>query len=89
MTTQTQNPVLNFFFNLTDAAKYFWHAYVDWTLDSSWGKLFLAFIFAMIIGSAFCLYSLVKSAILCTLLVKIFIRKEKSNEVFPNHTEEN
>lgn len=70
------NPVLEFILNVTDAGKYIWQHYMNWIIDVSWGKLFLACLLTLIIGGILSIHSLASWLVIGSLLLKCFIGKE-------------
>jgi hypothetical protein len=70
------NPVLEFILNVTDAGKYIWQHYMEWIIDVSWGKLFLACLLTLIIGGILSIHSLANWLVIGSLLLKCFIGKE-------------
>ncbi|MFC0350565.1 hypothetical protein [Undibacterium danionis] len=70
------NPVLEFILNVTDAGKYIWQHYMEWIIDVSWGKLFLACLLTLIIGGILSIHTLANWLVIGSLLLKCFIGKE-------------
>lgn len=76
MNSTTKNPVLEFVLNLADTAKYIWQHYVEWIIDVSWGKLFLACLLTLIAGGLLSVHALANWLVIGSLLLKCFIGKE-------------
>ncbi|MBR7800609.1 hypothetical protein [Undibacterium fentianense] len=76
MNTSKKNPVLEFVLNVADTAKYIWEQYLEWIIDVSWGKLFLASLLTLIAGGLLCVQSLATWLVIGSLLLKCFIGKE-------------
>lgn len=76
MNSTTKNPVLEFVLNVTDTAKYIWQHYVEWIIDVSWGKLFLACLLTIIAGGLLSVHALANWLVIGSLLLKCFIGKE-------------
>lgn len=76
MNSTTKNPVLEFVLNVTETAKYIWQHYVEWIIDVSWGKLFLACLLTLIIGGLLSVHALANWLVIGSLLLKCFIGKE-------------
>lgn len=76
MNSTTKNPVLEFVLNVTDTAKYIWQHYVEWIIDVSWGKLFLACLLTLIAGGLLSVHALANWLVIGSLLLKCFIGKE-------------
>lgn len=76
MNSTTKNPVLEFVLNVTDTAKYIWQHYVEWIIDVSWGKLFLACLLSIIAGGLLSVHALANWLVIGSLLLKCFIGKE-------------
>lgn len=76
MNSTTKNPVLEFVLNVTDTAKYIWQHYVEWIIDVSWGKLFLACLLTLIAGGLLSVHVLANWLVIGSLLLKCFIGKE-------------
>ncbi|MFZ6799145.1 hypothetical protein [Undibacterium sp. Di24W] len=74
------NPVLEFILNVTDAGKYIWQHYMEWIIDVSWGKLFLACLLTLIIGGILSIHSLANWLVIGSLLLKCFIGKEDQDQ---------
>lgn len=79
------NPVLEFILNVTDAGKYIWQHYMEWIIDVSWGKLFLACLLTLIIGCILSIHTLANWLVIGSLLLKCFIGKE--DQVQPTSTQ--
>jgi hypothetical protein len=77
------NPVLEFILNVTDAGKYIWQHYMEWIIDVSWGKLFLACLLTLIIGGILSIHSLANWLVIGSLLLKCFIGKEDQTQATP------
>jgi hypothetical protein len=77
------NPVLDFILNVTDAGKYIWQHYMEWIIDVSWGKLFLACLLTLIIGGILSIHSLANWLVIGSLLLKCFIGKEDQAQATP------
>lgn len=80
MNNNTKNPVLEFVLNVTDTAKYIWQHYVEWIIDVSWGKLFLACLLTIIAGGLLSVHALANWLVIGSLLLKCFIGKEDQPE---------
>ena len=95
MNSTTKNPVLEFVLNLADTAKYIWQHYVEWIIDVSWGKLFLACLLTLIAGGLLSVHALANWLVIGSLLLKCFIGKEdqtaqqKTSEQTTEKTTEN
>ncbi|MBC3873519.1 hypothetical protein [Undibacterium flavidum] len=76
MNSTTKNPVLEFVLNVADTAKYIWQHYVEWIIDVSWGKLFLACLLTLIAGGLLSVHALANWLVIGSLLLKCFIGKE-------------
>jgi hypothetical protein len=76
MNSTTKNPVLEFVLNVADTAKYIWQHYVEWIIDVSWGKLFLACLLTLIAGGLLSAHALANWLVIGSLLLKCFIGKE-------------
>ena len=76
MNSTSKNPVLEFVLNVTDTAKYIWQHYVEWIIDVSWGKLFLACLLTIIAGGLLSVHALANWLVIGSLLLKCFIGKE-------------
>jgi hypothetical protein len=76
MNSATKNPVLEFVLNVADTAKYIWQHYVEWIIDVSWGKLFLACLLTLIAGGLLSVHALANWLVIGSLLLKCFIGKE-------------
>lgn len=81
MNDTKQNPVLEFVLNLADTCKYVWNNYIIWIAEVSWGKLLLACLLILIIGSSLCLHAFANIFVLGSLLLKCFI--DKDDDVIP------
>jgi hypothetical protein len=77
------NPVLEFILNVTEAGKYIWQHYMEWIIDVSWGKLFLACLLTLIIGGILSIHSLANWLVIGSLLLKCFIGKEDQAQATP------
>nr|WP_314858539.1 hypothetical protein [uncultured Undibacterium sp.] len=80
------NPVLEFILNVTEAGKYIWQHYMEWIIDVSWGKLFLACLLTLIIGGILSIHSLANWLVIGSLLLKCFIGKEDQAQATPPQT---
>lgn len=95
MNSTTKNPVLEFVLNVADTAKYIWQHYVEWIIDVSWGKLFLACLLTLIAGGLLSVHALANWLVIGSLLLKCFIGKEdqtaqqKNTEKTTEQTTEN
>lgn len=78
------NPVLEFILNVTDAGKYIWQHYMEWIIEVSWGKLFLACLLTLIIGGILSIHSLANWLVIGSLLLKCFIGKEDQVQTTPS-----
>lgn len=76
MNSTTKNPVLEFVLNVADTGKYIWQHYVEWIIDVSWGKLFLACLLTLIAGGLLSVHALANWLVIGSLLLKCFIGKE-------------
>jgi hypothetical protein len=81
------NPVLEFILNVTDAGKYIWQHYMEWIIDVSWGKLFLACLLTLIIGGILSIHTLANWLVIGSLLLKCFIGKEDQVQATSTQTQ--
>ena len=69
----TTNPVLNFIFHVSEAARYLWDCYQTQLIAVSWKKFLLLSLLALLLSSLILMTGVVWLVVLASLFVKLWL----------------